>query len=203
MIQASDPRIVWPELVDWVDVDSNESVHRVWTLEGDSAYVRPDDGSALLLQQLAEQGIVPVPVVLDVRDGWLLLSDLLGVPLHDRLWRSRPTEVAAIAADAHLRLIQAEVRHGDMCLPNLLADPETATLTGIVDWRYAGQFDREIDIASTVWSCGYNGYAPEVAVAVLKNCAWEPANHAEVARLSERWTTLAGPTEPPSTGIAN
>jgi aminoglycoside phosphotransferase len=191
-------RKVWPELADWVDVGSNEPVYRVRTPTGELAYVRPDDGSAPLLDELGAQGIVPVPARLEVRDGWLLLSALPGAPLHDPVWRARPLEVAAIAADAQLRLVQAGVRHGDMCLPNILGDPETAALTGIVDWRYAGQFDREIDVASTVWSCGYNGYTPDVAVAVLEGCGWQPVDDVEVARLGAVWTELAGPAESPS-----
>jgi len=201
MLQARDPRDLWPELVGWVDVGSNEPVHRVRTPAGDLGYVRPDDGSAPLLEQLRTQGIVPAPTVLDIRDGWLLLGALPGIPLHDPLWRARPREAAAIAGDALLRLIEADVSHGDMCLPNILGDPDTATLSGIVDWRYAGQFDHEIDVASTVWSCDYNGYPPKVALAILKGCGWKPVSDAEVARLSAVWTELAGQAESPPRDI--
>jgi aminoglycoside phosphotransferase len=171
-----------------------ESVHRVRMIDGSEAYVRPDDGSVDLLRRLAHTAI-PVSTVVSTRAGWLLLSSLPGVPLHHPTWLSRPADTAVIAADALRRLEAANVRHGDMCLPNILGDPGTGQLSGIVDWRYAGLSDREIDIASTVWSCGHNGHAASVAPAILTELGWPRTDAAEVERLSRVWIAHAGPAE--------
>jgi hypothetical protein len=82
-----------------------------------------------------------------------------------------------------------------MCVPNILGDLATSRLSGIVDWRYAGQFGREIDVASAIWSCGYNGYRADVPVAVLGAIGWPQANAVEVEQLSRVWTDLAGPAD--------
>lgn len=185
---------VWPELTDWHPTGMAESVHRVRTADGREAYVRPDDGSVELLQRLTHTNI-PAPRVLAVRQGWLMLSALAGTSLHDAVWLARPADAAAIAADALRRLDSAKVHHGDMCLPNILGDPLTSQLSGIVDWRYAGLSGREIDVASTVWSCAYNGYPPSVALAILADCGWPRADAAEVARLSGLWIAHAGPPD--------
>jgi aminoglycoside phosphotransferase len=189
----------WPEVTEWLPTGMAESVHRVRLVDGDYAYVRPDDGSVALLQRLANTAI-PAPRVLGVRDGWLLLSSLPGEPLSRRVWRARPDNAAAIAAAALRVLDTAGIRHGDMCLPNILGDPSTGLLSGIVDWRYAGLSDREIDVASTVWSCGYNGYQESVAVGILDRVGWPRADAAEVARLSGLWVAHAGPATPRDEG---
>lgn len=168
----------------------NEAVFRVRTVTGDEAYVRPDDGSAPLLRRLAVSGEVPVPHVLEETGGWLLLSALRGVPLHEDPWLDRPAEAASIAADALRRLAAMGITHGDMCLPNILGDPETARLSGILDWRYAGRYDRQIDVASAVWSCAFNGYDRDMAVSILRRCGWPRADAREVERLSAVWRTL-------------
>lgn len=193
---ATDPHSVWPEVADWHPVGMHEPVYRVRTASGVVAYVRPDDGSSALLRRLADAHSLPSPRVLDAQRGWLLLSALPGVPLHDDLWLRRPVEAAAIATDALCRLEAAGIRHGDMCLPNILGDPETARLSGIVDWRYADRYDREIDVASAVWSCGFNGYGPEVATAILTGCGWRRTDAAEVDRLREVWTALCALPDP-------
>jgi aminoglycoside phosphotransferase len=175
----------------------HDPVYRVRTPAGSTAYVRADDGSAAVLRRLAADGVVPAPEVLDAGDGWLLLRALPGAPLHLPVWRERPAEAARVAAEALRSLERAGVTHGDMCLPNILGDLETGRLAGIVDWRYAGQFDREIDVGSTVWSCGFNGYPEETAIAVLRGCGWPRADAAEVARLSSVWIGLTGPPDDP------
>jgi aminoglycoside phosphotransferase len=68
------------------------------------------------------------------------------------------------AADVHHDLLdqrpQAErleatdlvVCHGDACLPNFLADPDTLEITGLVDVGRLGVADRHLDLALTVRS---------------------------------------------------
>jgi aminoglycoside phosphotransferase len=80
-----------------------------------------------------------------------------------------------------------------MCLPNILGDLETGELSGIVDWQDGGRFDPEIDVASAIWSCEYNGYTPDVPAAVLELLGWPRQDSAEVERLSKVWIELAGP----------
>jgi aminoglycoside phosphotransferase len=190
----SDPRALWLDLSEWKAVGMAEPVYRVRTPAGIDAYVRPDDGSAPLLRRLAVCRTVPAPEILDVRDGWLLLRALPGVPLHNcSVWHHRPTDVARIIAEALRSLERADLTHGDLCLPNILGDPRTGHLTGIVDWRYAERFDREIDVGAAMWSCGFNGYGEDVAIAVLRGCAWPVTDAWEVARLIELWRELTDP----------
>ncbi len=167
-----------------------EPVYRVRTADGTGAYVRPDDGSGLLLRQLYAGSEVPVPGVIEARDGWLLLTALPGVPLSDPVWRVDPPLPVSIAAEALRRLEAAEVTHGDLCLPNILGDPRTRRLTGIVDWRYAGRYAHEMDVASTVWSFRYNGYPVDIAVAFLGAVGWHRIAPSEVARLGALWKAL-------------
>jgi aminoglycoside phosphotransferase len=192
---APDPQQLWDDLAGWHDVGSNEPVFRVLTDTGNTAYVRPDDGSADLLNRLTAGGRIPVPRVLRQSDEWLLLGALPGEPLHNPVWINRPSDAAAVTADALVRLEAAGVTHGDMCLPNILGDPATGELSGIIDWRYAGRYDREIDVASAIWSCGFNGYDPAMAVSALRGCGWPRTDEREVARLSAVWTALVDEEE--------
>lgn len=140
--------------------------------------------------------IVPAPHVLDARGGWLLLAALPGIPLHQTaVWGHRPHDVVKIVAAALRSLALARVTHGDMCLPNILGDPAGGRLTGIVDWRYAGRFGREIDVAAAVWSCGFNGHGDDVAVAVLRAIGRPAASVEEVRRLGQVWRDLTMPED--------
>jgi aminoglycoside phosphotransferase len=192
---ASSPQGVFPELRDWQAAGMHDAVFRATSAGGDSVYVREDDGSAPLLLRLACESDVPAPRVLDHRDGWLALEALPGVPLHDARWRERPEDAARIIADALLRLDRNAIRHGDMCLPNILGDLASHRLSGIVDWRHAGQFDRVIDVASAIWSCGFNGYPRDVPIALLRAIDWPWPDAAEVERLGRIWIDLAGPAD--------
>jgi phosphotransferase family enzyme len=176
--ELPDPRLLWPDLAGWDLVRMAETVFHVSGADGGDAYVRADDGSVPLLRRLSAGGLVPAP----------------GVPLHQAaVWRERPADVARIVAAALRSLEQAEVTHGDVCLPNLLGDPLTGELTGIVDWRYAGRFGQEMDVASAVWSCEFNGYEDEVALEVLRRCGWPRVDAEELARLRIAWLKLTLP----------
>lgn len=201
MTTASPPTDLWPKLTQWHPVGMHDPVFRVVTSTGVTAYLRSDDGSGPLLHHLNAEGTMPVPVVLEARDGWLLLSALPGVPLSNPVWLARPVEAAAIAADALRRFDTAGVRHGDPCLPNILGDPETGQLSGVVDWCDANKYDREIDVAAVIWSCDFNGYDTDMALNVLRAYGWPVVTEAEVARLSAVWTALAGPPDAPASEV--
>ena len=53
--------------------------------------------------------------------------------------------------------------HGDYCLPNVLVDPGSLTLTGFIDWGSAGASDRYFDLALAARSITYNLGAEWVA----------------------------------------
>ena len=93
-------------------------------------------------------------------------------------------------ADALTRLHRNHLRHGDMCVPNILGDLSSGRLSGIVDWGDASRFDRTIDVAAAIWSCGYNGHSPEVPLCVLGLIGWPRADTSEVGRLERIWTEL-------------
>jgi aminoglycoside phosphotransferase len=189
------PLDAFPDLSNWRAAGMHDAVFHSTTAGGGTVYVRADDGSAPTLRRLADQAGVPAPRVLGHREGWLVLEALPGVPLNDDRWLERPDAAVPIIADALLRLARNDVRHGDMCLPNILGDLEKNELSGIVDWGDAGRFDPIIDVASAIWSCEYNGYSPEVPVAVLEAMGWPRADSAEVARLSRIWMDLEGPPD--------
>lgn len=46
--------------------------------------------------------------------------------------------------------------HGDYCTPNVLIDPDTMTLSGLIDWGRAGVSDRYQDLALAARSIDYN-----------------------------------------------
>jgi len=192
---APAPMVTWPEMHGWQSAGMHDAVFRAISANGVTVYVRAEDGSGPLLRLLEADPAVPAPRLLDRRAGWLLLEALPGAPLHDPRWLARPADAAPIISEALQCLARSGITHGDMCLPNILGDLETGELSGIVDWHYAGQFDREIDFASAIWSCGYNGYPPDVPDAVLRSLGWPRRDAAEVERLGRLWIELAGPPD--------
>ena len=118
-------------------------------------------------------------------DGWLLLSEVPGIPASDPRWRAHPDSLTRLLTAAWQSLESAEVSHGDLTLPNVLGDVATGELTGIIDWGDGALTPRpQVDIICLVWSLGYNNYEPAVGLALLRNVGWSPSEEPELARLS-------------------
>jgi aminoglycoside phosphotransferase len=64
--------------------------------------------------------------------------------LYGELLAQRPAEEALVFT------------HGDYCLPNVLIDPQTRTVTGFVDWGGAGLSDPYHDLALAARSIAFN-----------------------------------------------
>jgi aminoglycoside phosphotransferase len=75
----------------------------------------------------------------------------------DAPWRDRSAEEllaelqATLPPDDDLVLV-----HGDYCMPNILIDPDTITLSGFIDWGGAGVGDRCVDLALAARSITMN-----------------------------------------------
>src|SRR3954467_6299769 len=169
-VTDSDPRHLWPDFTDWSSTGWKEGVIRARDSTGAVVYVRPDDGSAPLLEVLGTTSDVPVPSIIDSKHGWLVLAALPGIPMEDASWAEQPDAAIAIVVNALQVLSDADVTHGDLCLPNILGDPEKRHLTGIVDWTYANKFAREVDIGAVTWSWELNHPAlhPEGEIEILR-----------------------------------
>jgi len=177
-------RDVWPQVHHWALAPfANAEVYQVTLTDGTTAYLRPDDGSALLLPELIARGVL-TPSALAKRDGWLLLSEVAGTPASDAKWRVHPDSLTRLLAAAWQALQSAEVSHGDLTLPNVLGDLATGTLTGIVDWGDGALAPRpQVDMTCLAWSLAYNHYEPIVGLALLRMVGWSPADESELARL--------------------
>ncbi|HEX3929956.1 MAG TPA: APH(3') family aminoglycoside O-phosphotransferase [Nocardioides sp.] len=70
-----------------------------------------------------------------------------------------------------LEMADLVVCHGDACLPNFLADPETLAITGMVDVGRLGVADRHVDLALATRSMSdatlNPAYGPDAASATL------------------------------------
>lgn len=56
------------------------------------------------------------------------------------------------------------VTHGDLCLPNVLFDQETAEVTGVIDVASAGRADRYVDLAIATRSISDHWLNPQYGV---------------------------------------
>lgn len=62
--------------------------------------------------------------------------------------------------------VDVAVCHGDLCLPNILVDPDTLTVTGLIDLGRLGVADRHADLALLLANTAevFPGFAEEAAV---------------------------------------
>ncbi|HET6533217.1 MAG TPA: phosphotransferase [Actinoplanes sp.] len=114
-------------------------------------YVGPDrhhrrDTEVRALTALA--GRLPVPRVLDVRGDTLTTAALPGVPGQDLITRGH---APAVLRSCGLLLPSLPLVHGDYGPQNMLFDPGTCEVTGIVDWEWAHDGDPIEDLAWAEW----------------------------------------------------
>jgi kanamycin kinase len=82
------------------------------------------------------------------------------------------------------------VCHGDLCVPNVLFDPETCQVTGVIDTGRLGVADRWVDLAIATRSLGSDDnpqYGPQAAARFLDayGVAPDPAKTAFFRLLDE------------------
>lgn len=106
----------------------------------------------------AQEGLVDPDDFDDLRAG-RSVDDVLG-----DLIEARPRA-------ERLEMADLVVCHGDACLPNFLADPDTLSITGIVDVGRLGVADRHLDLALATRSMSdvslNPAYGPDAADALL------------------------------------
>jgi kanamycin kinase len=72
------------------------------------------------------------------------------------------------------------VTHGDWCLPNVVLDPDTITVTGVLDTARAGRADRYVDLALMHRSLGQETLNPQygrrLADRYLRRCGHDPVD---------------------------
>jgi kanamycin kinase len=82
-----------------------------------------------------------------------------------------PAELLALALRDRPASEDLAVCHGDACLPNVLIDPQSGHVTGVVDVGRLGVADRHSDLALAVRSLGdahlNPGYGPAAAADFL------------------------------------
>lgn len=104
---------------------------------------------------------------------WLELRDRANTVLTPLLWRHQrewleglfhPLETGALSLDFSLAIV-----HGDLASYHLLHDPDTARLTGILDFGVSGRGDPAVDLACLLsvwgerWSKGLVHQYPQLA----------------------------------------
>jgi aminoglycoside phosphotransferase len=185
-----DPQTIWPDLTDWTSTGWKDDGSVPFLRDG-RLRVRPPREGMLRARDatLSTRSEIPVPTVIDERDGWLLLAALPGVPLDDASWVERPDAAVDVVVTALQALATAAITQGNLCLPNILGDPETGQLTGIVDWTHANRFSREVDLGAVTWSweLDHPSLHPSGEIEILKGIGWSKCDAEEVDRLTAFW----------------
>jgi aminoglycoside phosphotransferase len=109
--------------------------------------------------------------------------------MEDGSWAEQPDAAIAVVVTALQALLAADITHGDLCLPNILGDPETGQLTGIVDWTHANKFAREVDLGAVTWSWELDHPSLHSAgeIEILRRIGWPKCDAEEVDRLTDFW----------------
>jgi kanamycin kinase/streptomycin 3"-kinase/aminoglycoside 3'-phosphotransferase-2 len=177
-----------PEILDWDD-DGTTATLTLRTVPGVplSELSRPDAAAAIasLGAFLTRLHAVPrescpferwlavtVPIARVRVDAGLVDEDDSDDERADRSARDLLTDLVDLRPTAEEREVgDLVVCHGDACLPNFLADPESLEVTGMVDVHRLGVADRHLDLALATRSTADTnlnpGYGPEAATALL------------------------------------
>ena len=99
----------------------------------------------------------------DARQEWVELyariqAQLFGY-LHPKARRQVTQHFENFLADSNESTFQPALRHGDFGTSNILYDPESASVTGIIDFSSAGLGDPAVDFAALLASYGEAFYA--------------------------------------------
>ncbi len=163
----------------------------------------------------ALRGRLPVPPVLSDTDDELRLGFLAGVPGQELIDDGRATDLLRSCGAALRSLHAVDPRevwpdarpgdvfvHGDYGPNNLLFEPETLAVTGIVDWEWAHPGQPVEDLAWCEWIVRMHHPAQVDALAGLfdgygERPGW-PVRHEtmlarcrDLLRMCERWTPEA------------
>ncbi len=80
--------------------------------------------------------------------------------------------------------------HSDLNLKNLLLDPETLTVTGVVDWEFAHAGHPASDLGNVLRFDRQPAYADAVVAAYCERHAGEPEALVRVARAADLWALV-------------
>lgn len=96
--------------------------------------------------------LLPVPQLIEAGEGEIRVAFLPGVPGQELL-PERPEAVLHSVGRLAARLSQLRpsLVHGDFGPQNLLFDPDTAKVTGVLDWELAHRGDPVKDLAWAEW----------------------------------------------------
>jgi aminoglycoside phosphotransferase (APT) family kinase protein len=118
------------------------------------------------------------------------LPDLLERRLPE-LGHLTPDEIEGlrdVAADAQTRLdavTRSCLVHGDLTPANLLLDPETLELTGVVDWERAHAGNPYVDLGALLRDDPHPAYAEALVAAYVERRGGTPAETLELARAAD------------------
>ena len=169
---------------------------------------------------LADLGGMPMPRAGLFVDGDLRIEELPGlddlagwVDLHaDRLDRFTAGELAglrAVAVDAQALLDTVDrvcLVHSDVNPKNLLIDPDSLAVTGLVDWEYSHAGHPFTDLGNLLRFDRAPAYVDAVLAAYVDRRGGTPARALDLARAADLWALVelaARPLDNLVTGLAH